>query len=91
VPIGVGIAVTGTLLPVVVKGEHPDRPTLGTGVYTAGIDVAAMLASVLEVPIATVAGWRSTLTAYSAASLVAVVPWLRRRHATPSRPSSGAA
>src|SRR5262245_23051844 len=40
VPIGVGIAVAGTLMPVVVKEEHPDRPVFGTGVYTAGINVA---------------------------------------------------
>jgi MFS transporter, CP family, cyanate transporter len=86
VPIGVGIAVAGTLLPVVVKEEHSDRPTLGTGVYTAGINIAAMLASVLAVPIALVAGWRGTLVVYSGASVLAVVPWLRRRHANPNPP-----
>lgn len=52
VPIGVGLPSPGRCCRSSVQGEHPDRPTLGTGVYTAGINVAAMLASVLEVPIA---------------------------------------
>jgi MFS transporter, CP family, cyanate transporter len=89
-PIGVGIAVAGTLLPVVVKEEHPDHPVLGTGVYTAGINVAATLASVLAVPIALVAGWRGTLAAYSGASVLAVVPWLGRRHSNPQPPEHAA-
>lgn len=89
-PVGVGIAVAGTLLPVVVKEEHPDRPTLGTGVYAAGINFAATLASVLAVPIALVAGWRSSLAVYSAASVLAVVPWLRRRHSNPHPPEYAA-
>ena len=90
VPIGVGIAVAGTLLPVVVKEDHPNRPILGTSVYTAGINVAATLASVLAVPIALVAGWRGTLAAYSAASVLAVVPWLGRRHSNPPPPEHAA-
>jgi CP family cyanate transporter-like MFS transporter len=81
VPIGIGIAVAGTLLPVVVKEEHSDRPTLGTGVYTAGINVAAMLSSVLAVPLALVIGWRGALATFAAASMFAVVPWIRGRHA----------
>lgn len=86
VPIGVGIAVAGTLLPVVVKEEHPGRPAFATGVYAAGINVAAMLASLLAVPIALVAGWRGALAAFSAVSVLAVLPWLRRRHSNPDPP-----
>jgi MFS transporter, CP family, cyanate transporter len=83
VPLGVGIAVAGTLLPVVVKDEYPQRPTLGTGVYTTGINVGATIASLLAVPLAIVAGWRGALVAFSAATVVCVVPWLRRPHAPP--------
>jgi len=90
VPLGIGIAVAGTLLPVVVKEEQPDRPTLGTGVYTAGINVAAMLASVLAVPLAIVAGWRGALAAFAAASILAVIPWLRGRHTNAHPPSRAA-
>jgi CP family cyanate transporter-like MFS transporter len=90
VPIGVGIAVAGTLLPVVVREEHPGRPAFATGVYAAGINVAATLATLLAVPIAIVAGWRGALAVFSGASLIAVVPWLRRRHADPEPPERAA-
>jgi CP family cyanate transporter-like MFS transporter len=90
VPIGVGIAVAGTLLPVVVREEHPGRPAFATGVYAAGINVAATLATLLAVPIALVAGWRGALAVFSGASLLAVLPWLRRRHADPEPPERAA-
>jgi CP family cyanate transporter-like MFS transporter len=90
VPIGIGIAVAGTLLPVVVREEHPGRPAFATGVYAAGINVAATLASLLAVPIALVAGWRGALAVFSAASLLAFLPWLRRRHSNPEPPERAA-
>jgi MFS transporter, CP family, cyanate transporter len=86
VPVGVGIAVAGTLLPVVVKEEYPERPTLGTGVYTTGINVGATIASVAAAPLAVLFGWRWTLVAYSLVSLALVGPWLARRHAAASPP-----
>ena len=86
VPVGVGIAVAGTLLPVVVKDEYPERPTLGTGVYTTGINVGATIASVAAAPLAVVFGWRWTLVLYSLVSLALVVPWLARRHAAAAAP-----
>src|SRR5690349_8809956 len=51
VPVGVGIAAAGTLMPVVVKEEHPERPTLGTGVYTTGINVGATAAAFAAAPL----------------------------------------
>jgi MFS transporter, CP family, cyanate transporter len=86
VPVGVGIAVAGTLLPVVVKEEYPERPTLGTGVYTTGINVGATIASVAAAPLAVLFGWRWTLVVYSLVSLALVGPWLVRRHAAASPP-----
>jgi len=86
VPVGVGIAVAGTLLPVVVREEYPERPTVGTGVYATGINVGATIASVAAAPLAVVAGWRWTLVVYSLVSLVLVVPWLGRHHATAEPP-----
>jgi CP family cyanate transporter-like MFS transporter len=86
VPVGVGIAVAGTLLPVVVKEEYPERPTLGTGVYTTGINVGATVASVAAAPLAVLFGWRWTLVVYSLVSLALVVPWLARRHAAAAAP-----
>lgn len=86
VPVGVGIAVAGTLLPVVVREEYPERPTLGTGVYTTGINVGATVSAVAAVPIALLVGWRGALVVYSVATVLAALPWLRRRHGTAEPP-----
>jgi MFS transporter, CP family, cyanate transporter len=83
VPVGIGIAIAGTLLPVVVKEAAADRPTLATGAYTAGINVGATLAAVLAAPIAAAAGWRTALVVFSAAAGVVLVVWLRT-HASPA-------
>ena len=86
VPVGVGIAVAGTLLPVVVREEHSERPALGTGAYTAGINVGATIATVAAAPLAVLFGWRWTLVVYSIVSLALVLPWLLRRHAAAEPP-----
>lgn len=87
VPVGVGIAVAGTLMPVVVRDEYPTRPTLGTGVYTTGINVGATAASVAAAPLAVLAGWRWTLVVYSIVSTLLVAPWLVRPHAAVAPPA----
>jgi MFS transporter, CP family, cyanate transporter len=86
IPVGVGIAIAGTLLPVVVREEYPERPTLGTGVYTTGINVGATAASVAAAPLAVAVGWRMTLVVYSIVSAALVLPWLARGHATRAAP-----
>jgi len=83
VPIGLGIAVAGTLLPAIVKGELAARPTLGTGLYTTGINVGATVAAVVAVPLAVLWSWRLPLVVFSAATLLVAALWLRRSHATP--------
>jgi CP family cyanate transporter-like MFS transporter len=86
VPVGVGIAVAGTLMPLVVREEHVERPALGTGVYTTGINVGATLAAFAAAPLAVAIGWRGALVVVSAVSIVLVVPWLVRRHAAVDAP-----
>ena len=86
VPVGIGIAVAGTLMPVVVKEEHTDRPAVGTGVYTTGINVGATLAAFAAAPLAVAVGWRSALVVVSAVSIVLIVPWLVRRHPAADAP-----
>jgi MFS transporter, CP family, cyanate transporter len=86
VPLGIGIAVAGTLLPVVVKEEYPARPSLGTGLYAAGINIGATLAAVAAAPLAVVVGWRGTLVAYSIATIFFIAPWLWRTHAPAAPP-----
>lgn len=80
VPLGIGIAVAGTLLPVIVKEDISERPTFGTGVYTAGINVGATLAAVAAAPLAALASWRLALLVFSVATVPVIPLWLRREH-----------
>lgn len=76
-PLGVGLALAGALLPVAVKARFADRPAFATGVYTTGLSVGAALASALAVPLAGVfGGWRGALAAFSAATVVLAAGWL---------------
>jgi CP family cyanate transporter-like MFS transporter len=79
VPLGVGIAIGGTVLPVVVREELPTRPALGTGSYTSGINIGAAIASLTAVPLALIEGWRTALVVYAVAAGVVAVVWTRRR------------
>jgi len=80
VPIGIGIALAGTLLPVLVKEEYARTPALGTGVYTTGINVGATLAALTAAALASAIGWRGVLAFYSLASIALVLPWVAQRH-----------
>ncbi len=76
VAVGVAVAVAGALLPVVVKQRFADRAMTVTGVYVAGIQTGAASAALLAVPMTALpGGWRGSLVAMSAVSLLAVVPW----------------
>lgn len=76
VPIGIGIAVAGTVLPVAVKERLPDRPAFGTSVYATGISVGAATAAALAVPLAGLGSWRTSLFILSLAGVAAAAIWL---------------
>jgi MFS transporter, CP family, cyanate transporter len=77
VPVGIGLAVAGALLPVAVKARFPDRPAFATGVYTTGLSVGAALASALAVPLSDAfGGWRGALAAFSVATVGLAAGWL---------------
>lgn len=76
IAVGVAVAVTGTLLPVVVKQAFPHRPLTATGVYVAGIQTGAATSAIAAVPLAGLAGgWRGSLFVISVVALVMAVPW----------------
>lgn len=61
VPIGVGIATAGTLMPLAVRELLPERLGLGTGLYGAGMNVGSALSPALAVPLAVwLGGWRES-------------------------------
>ena len=86
-PVGVGIAVAGTLMPVAVKERFPHRPAFATGVYTAGLQAGAAVAVALAVPLAHAhAGWRFPLFVYSAAIVLLAPLWLLASRGEAERP-----
>ena len=77
VPVGVGIAVAGTLMPPVVKARLAHRPAFATGIYATGIQLGAALSAALAVPLAHLpGGWRTSLAIFSFAAALSAVAWL---------------
>lgn len=87
VAVGVAVAVTGTLLPVVVKQAFSDRPLTATGVYVAGIQTGAATSALVAVPLAgRVGGWRGSLVVISVVALVVAIPWTAVAQGPSDRP-----
>jgi CP family cyanate transporter-like MFS transporter len=75
-PIGIGMAIAGALLPIAVKDRFPDRPAFGNGVCTTGMSGGAAVASLIAVPTADALGsWRDTLLLFSAAAVIQCAIW----------------
>jgi MFS transporter, CP family, cyanate transporter len=83
VPIGIGVAVAGSLMPLVVRESWPKRPVLATAVYASGISLGAAISAAVAVPLEhAFGGWRDTLIAFSIGSGFLVIAWtvLSRGH-----------
>ena len=77
IPVGIGVAVAGSLMPRAVKEAWPERPAFATGVYTTGISLGAAVSAAVAVPLATAAwGWRGSLVSISAFTTLLLVAWL---------------
>lgn len=77
VPVGIGMAIAGALLPVAVKVRFPDRPVFASGVCTSGINLGGAVASLCAVPAATAFGdWRGALAAFSVVAVVQGAVWV---------------
>jgi CP family cyanate transporter-like MFS transporter len=76
-PVGIGMAIAGALLPVAVKERFPDRPAFANGVCTSGLNGGAAVASLIAVPAADAfGGWRGALTLFSLAAVVQCAGWM---------------
>jgi CP family cyanate transporter-like MFS transporter len=87
VPIGVGMGLAGTLLPVAVKERFAHRPAFATGIYATGLNVGSAASSALAFPVAAGLGsWRWSLLLFSLATGGVVVGWVAAtRHEEPHR------
>ncbi len=77
VPVGIGVAVAGSLMPLVIRESWPQRPVLGTAVYATGISLGAAISAAVAVPLSHGLGsWRDALTAFSLATAVLALTWV---------------
>jgi len=75
-PVGVGIAIAGTLMPMAVKERFPHRPAFATSVYTLGIQIGAAGSAAVAVPLShALSGYRGSLAVVSLAAVAIAGGW----------------
>ncbi|HUG30984.1 MAG TPA: MFS transporter [Candidatus Limnocylindria bacterium] len=93
--VGVGMAVVGPILPMIVRARLPNHPAAGTGAYVVGFVAGATIAAAIAVPLADqFGGWRGSFAIVSAAAFGSLAAWLwlaprdeGHIRVTPKRPS----
>lgn len=77
VGIGIGMALVGPILPMVVRARLPHHPAAGTGAYVIGFVIGGTITAAVAVPVAdALGGWRGSFTVISAAAITSLVAWL---------------
>lgn len=77
VGIGVGMALVGPILPMVVRARLPHHPAAGTGAYVIGFVIGGTITAAVAVPLAiALGGWRGSFTVVSSAAIASLVAWL---------------
>jgi CP family cyanate transporter-like MFS transporter len=75
--IGVGMALSGPILTMIVRARLPNNPAAGTGAYVIGFVIGGTIAAAVAVPLAdALGGWRGAFAVVSAAGLVSLLAWL---------------
>jgi CP family cyanate transporter-like MFS transporter len=91
-PVAIGMGLGNALMPAAVKERFAARPAFATGVYATGINLGSAASAALAVPIAhAFGGWRASLVAFSAVTILLAGAWLwtirgEPRHVRPSAP-----
>lgn len=77
VGIGVGMAVVGPVLPMIVRSRLPNHPAAGTGAYVIGFVIGGSITAAVAVPLADAfGGWRASFAIISAAAFVSLAAWI---------------
>jgi CP family cyanate transporter-like MFS transporter len=77
VGIGVGMAVVGPILPMIVRARLPNHPAAGTGAYVVGFVLGGTITAAAAVPLAEAfGGWRASFAIVSAAAFVSLAAWI---------------
>ena len=91
IPVGIGIAIAGSLLPQVVRESWPTRPVLATAVYTTGISLGAAISAAVAIPLAhSLGSWRDPLEAFSIATAALALAWVALSRGYGARPPAAA-
>jgi CP family cyanate transporter-like MFS transporter len=77
VGVGVGMAVVGPILPMIVRVRLPNNPAAGTGAYVVGFVIGGTITAAVAVPLADAfGGWRGSFVIVSAAAFASLAAWL---------------
>lgn len=77
VGIGVGMAVVGPILPMIVRARLPKQPAAGTGAYVVGFVIGGTITAAVAVPLADAfGGWRGAFVIVSSAAFVSMAAWV---------------
>lgn len=77
VGLGVGMAVVGPILPMIVRSRLPNHPAAGTGAYVIGFVIGGSITAAVAVPLADAfGGWRASFAIVSAAAFVSLAAWI---------------
>jgi CP family cyanate transporter-like MFS transporter len=75
--VGVGMAVVGPILSMIVRARLPNHPAAGTGAYVIGFVIGGTITAAVAVPLADAfGGWRAAFAIVAAAAFVSLVAWL---------------
>jgi CP family cyanate transporter-like MFS transporter len=75
--IGVGMAVVGPILSMIVRARLPNHPAAGTGAYVIGFVIGGTITAAVAVPLADgFGGWRGSFAIVSAAGFASLGAWL---------------
>lgn len=75
--VGVGMAVVGPILPMIVRARLPNHPAAGTGAYVVGFVIGGTIAAAIAVPLADAfGGWRGSFAIVSATAFGSLAAWL---------------
>ncbi|MDQ4502040.1 MFS transporter [Sinomonas sp. ASV322] len=88
-----GMGAGNVVLPPMVKKYFPRRIGLMTALYVTVISLGTTVPPLLAVPVADVAGWRTSIGSWALLNVVAMIPWLgpwARRGAPSSSPRARA-
>lgn len=86
--VGAGIAISGALLPAVVKERFAARAGMMTGAYMGGMSASAAVGALVAVPIALwLDSWRLSIAVWALPALLGLLVWESARPRTDARPA----